>query len=108
MKPLEKTLKSANLNKGDKEEALNGVLARYRATSHPATGVAPGNIMFRSGCRKGFPRRALSESKITEAIKQDGKQRKHREQTVNKSTHRRRTNYKVGGQVYARYMTEKN
>ena len=87
MKPLGKTMKSANINKGDKEEALNGLLAQYRATSHPATGVAPGNIMFRSGYRKDFPRRALSESEITEAIKQDEKQRKHREQTVNRSTH---------------------
>ena len=45
-----------------------------------------------SGYRKDFPRRALSESEITETIKQDEKQRKHREQTVNKSTRRRRTN----------------
>ena len=32
MKPLGKTMKSANLNKGDKEEALNGLLAQYRTT----------------------------------------------------------------------------
>ena len=95
MKTLRKTMKSANLSKGDKEEALNGLLAQYRAIPHPATGVAPGN-MFKSGYRRGFPRRALSQSEITEAIKQDEKQQKHREQSVNKSTHRRRTNYKVG------------
>ena len=58
MKPLGKTMKSANLSKGDKEEALNGLLAQYRATPHPATGVAPGNIMFRSGYKRDFPRRA--------------------------------------------------
>ena len=63
--------------------------------------------MFGSGYRRDFPRRALSESEIAKIIKQDEKQRKHREQTVNKSPHRRRTNYKVGDQVYARNMTKK-
>ena len=101
MKPQEKTMKSANLTKGNKEEALNGLLAQYRATPHPATGVAPGNIMIRNGYRRGFPCRAPSECEITEAIKQDERQRKHREQTVNNSTHRRRTNYNIGDQVYA-------
>ena len=38
--------------------------------------------MFRSGYRRDFPRRALSESEITEAIKQDEKQRKHHEHEV--------------------------
>ena len=87
MKLLGKTIKSANLNKDDKEEALNVLLAQYRATLHPAKGVTPGNIMFRSGYRRDFTHRALSESEITEAIKQDEKQRKHCGQTVNKSTH---------------------
>ena len=64
MKPLEKTMKSANLNKGDKEKALNGLLAQYRATPHPATGVAPGNIMFSSGYRRDFPCRALVKVKL--------------------------------------------
>ena len=63
--------------------------------------------MFRSGYRRDFPHRALSESEITEAIKQDEKQRKHREQTVNKSTHQRRSNCKVEDQVYAQNMTKK-
>ena len=108
MKPLGKTIKSANLNKGDQEEALNDLLAQYRAIPHPAIGVALGNIMFRSSYRRDFPRRSLSESEIAEAIKQDEKQRKHREQTVNKSTHQRRTNYKVGNQVNARNMTKKS
>ena len=104
MKPLEKTMKSANLNKGDKEEALNGLLAQYRATPHLATG----NIMFRSGYRRDFPHRATSESEITETIRHNEKQRKHCEQTVNKLTHRSRTNYKVGDQVYTRNMTKRN
>ena len=73
-------MKSANLNKGDKEEALNCLLAQYRATPHPARGVASGNIMFRSGYRRDFPCRALSESEITEAIKQDEKLRENSEQ----------------------------
>ena len=41
-------------------------------------------------------------------MKQDEKQRKHCEQTVNKSTHRRRSNCKVGDQVYAQNMTKTN
>ena len=46
MKPLGKTMKSAHYNNSDKEEALKELLSSYRATPHPATGEAPGAILF--------------------------------------------------------------
>ena len=59
-----------------------------------------GMFLFRSAYRRDFPHRVLSESEVTEAIKQDEKQRKQCEQTVDKSTHRGKSDYRMSGTEY--------
>ena len=54
MRPLGKCMKAAHRERRDKEEDLNQMLGSYRATPHPSTGIAPGNIIFRSGYQKDF------------------------------------------------------
>ena len=68
MKPLGKAMKAAHYGKGDKEKALRELLSSYRATPHPATGVAPGALLMRSGYKKDFPRKAISEKEALAAI----------------------------------------
>ena len=102
MKPLGKTMKSVHYNNSDKEEALKELLSSYRATPHPATGEAPGAILFRSGYRHDFPRKTLTEQEVNEASIRDENQRILREQVMNKSSHRTKSKYLVGDRVYKR------
>ena len=71
MRPLGKSMKAAHQQKSNKEEALNQMLSSYRATPHPSTGIAPGNIMFRAGYKKDFPRIHVDEETIKAAIGAD-------------------------------------
>ena len=104
MRPLGKALKAAHFNKKDKHTAIKEVLATYRATPHPATGVPPGDLLLRSGYRKDFPRRQLTEQQIREAQMQDRAQRMSREDQMNRSTHRKKSIYTPGDLVYIRNM----
>ena len=47
MRPLGKAMKAAHNEKSNKKKALNDMLSSYRATPHPSTGIAPGDMMFR-------------------------------------------------------------
>ncbi|XP_065060623.1 uncharacterized protein K02A2.6-like [Rhopilema esculentum] len=104
MRPLGKALKAAHFNKKDKHTAIKEVLATYRATPHPATGVPPGDLLLRSGYRKDFPRRQLTEQQIREAQMQDRAQYMSREDQMNRSTHRKKSIYTPGDLVYIRNM----
>ena len=104
MRPLGKALRAAHFNKKDKHTAIKEVLATYRATPHPATGVPPGDLLLRSGYRKDFPRRQLTEQQIREAQMQDRAQRMSREDQMNRSTHRKKSIYTPGDLVYIRNM----
>eukprot|EP00112_Aurelia_sp_Birch-Aquarium-sp1_P022924 Seg6633.1 transcript_id=Seg6633.1/GoldUCD/mRNA.D3Y31 product="putative protein K02A2.6" protein_id=Seg6633.1/GoldUCD/D3Y31 len=91
MRPLGKALKPAHFNKAEKHTAINEVLATYRSTPHPATGVPPGDILLRSGYRTDFPRQPLSNEQVHEAHKRDRTQYMSREDQMNWSTHRKKS-----------------
>ena len=57
MKPLGKCLKIAHRNRESKERAIRDLLMAYRTTPHPATGLSPGEMLFRHGYRGAFPTR---------------------------------------------------
>jgi hypothetical protein len=103
MRPLGKAMKIAHHNHANKDQALNQLLANYRATPHSATGVAPGDIMFRSGYKTGFPAtRPLTDKEVKEAREMDIQQRSERTDRLNNSTHRKEDDIQVGDRVYTR------
>ena len=97
MKPLGKAVKIANLNKMPVEQAVNDLLSAYRSTPHPATGEAPGEMMFRHGYKGDFPRREVSETEMEAARQHDQRQKEERQQKVNSSV-RHRESLLVPGQ----------
>ena len=91
MKPLGKAMKAAFYNNSDKDEALNEVLKSYRSTPHPATGEAPGTILFRSGYKSDFPRKEIDDAAVDPAFHQDHDKKLIRGRNVNASKHRLRS-----------------
>ena len=61
MKPLGKALKAAYYNRDSAQQAIDEMLKSYRSTPHPATGVAPGDILFRHGYQTDFPRKSYTD-----------------------------------------------
>lgn len=55
MKPLGKAVKIAIDSKQPVQEAVAGLLQQYRATPNAATGISPGNMMFRGGYNSNTP-----------------------------------------------------
>ena len=101
MKPLAKTMKIAHHNSRDKTQALNELLARYRATPHSSTGIAPGDILFRHGYNKDFPQtQEVGDQQIREAMETDQCTREARDNKLNQS--RTEECIKVGDMVLTR------
>lgn len=102
MKPLGKTMKAAFYDRKDPNESLQQFLSNYRATPHSVTNIAPGNILFRHGYKKDFPRQEVSEEKISQARDQDILKKADREEKMNKSSHRLPSHCSIGDTVYLR------
>ena len=103
MRPLGKGMKIAHHNKTDKEHALDQLLSSYRATPHPATGEAPGDIMLRGGYKANFPsKRALTDGDIDKAKDKDHELKRDRTEKINKSIHRKEEEFEIGTQVYTK------
>ena len=56
MKPLRKCLKIANRSKENNERTIKDLLIAYRTAPHPATGLSPGEMLFRHGFWGAFPK----------------------------------------------------
>lgn len=104
MRPLGKSMKAAHYNREGKEEALDQMLSNYRATPHPATGLPPGDIMFRSGYKKDFPREVPNQRDIEQALSKDQEKREKRSVVINNSNHRTQTKVSPGDHVIVRNM----
>ena len=102
MRPLGKAMKAAHNQKGDKKRALDDMLASYRATPHPSTGISPGNMMFRYGYKKDFPRTTTDDEAIKAAINADREAREVRGREINASNHRVPTKVRPKQLVYTR------
>ena len=107
MRPIGKCMKSAHYSRDDKTRALNEMLSSYRATPHPSTGLAPGNIMFRSGYKKDFPRTSAKDADIKVALNADRENRKVKGETINASNHRTQCNIVPNQLVFSRNMDRK-
>ena len=102
MRSVGKSMKVAHRNRSDKTEALNQMLSSYRATPHPSLGIAPGNMMFRSGYQKDFPRRRVNDDTITAALHADREDRERKAQETNMSNHRTQSEMYPNQLVYIR------
>ena len=97
MKPLGKAMKLAHHNKADKKQELNRFLKQYRATPHPSTGFAPGDIMFRAGFKTGQPKQS-PPADIIEKVRERDKASKEKNNYVNNRRFTKRRDY-VQGQL---------
>ena len=67
MKPLGKALKAAQFTHTNQQQALDQLLIGYCSTPHPATGVAPGDVLLRGGYKMDFPRHVLTDQQVQDA-----------------------------------------
>lgn len=98
MKPIGKCMKAAHYHRKDKAEALDEWLSAYRATPHSATGLAPGDILFRHGYGSTFPRaKPATDDEVRESLERDRQCREERDEELNLT--RRRDDFQVGDEV---------
>ena len=102
MKPLGKAVKITLDTNRPLRQAIDDLLSDYRSTPHPATGVAPGNMLFRGGYNLIFPPTpSTTEQVIEEAKKQDIKQKQATNERINKSQWLKYPNIIQGNEVLA-------
>ena len=103
MKPLGKCLKIANRNRKSKEEAIRNLLIAYRTTPHPATGLSPGEMLFRHGYRGAFPnRKSCSSAEFNKAVAKMKRDKSERCIKLNSSVKSKVHDFVVGDWVYVR------
>ena len=96
-------MKIANHNKKAKEKAIRDLLMAYHTTPHPATGLSPGEMLFRHGYRGAFPTRtSSSSSQFKQAVKKMKRDKHERCSDINKSIKRKPHEFVVGQWVYVR------
>ena len=106
MKPLGKAVKVALDTNKPVQEAVDDLLIDYRSTPHPATGLAPGDMLFRGGYHSRFPKRPpVTEQHIKEAKKRDKERKTEANAKQNASRWRQYPNIIQGNEVLAmRFM----
>ena len=109
MKPLKKAIQIALDNGRPVQEAIDELLCDYRSTPHPATGLAPGDMLLRGGYRSKFPRRPNpTEHQIQEAKNRDSKKKYTTDAKINSSRWRKYTNIIQGEKVLIKRQIGRN
>ena len=100
MNPLGKALKAAYYHRDSAQAAIDELLKAYRSTPHPATHMAPGDMMFRQGYLADFPKtQNLDETELTQAETLDKEQKNERKEKINASRRRVAMTVQVGDKV---------
>ena len=100
MKPLGKALKAAYHHRDSAQAAIDELLKAYRSTPHPATEMAPGDMMFRQGYQADFPKlRYAEENEVKAAEARDKEQKHERKEKTNASRRRVPMAVEVGDEV---------
>ena len=108
MKPLGKAVKVALDTNKPVQEAVDDLLIDYRSTPHPATGLAPGDMLFRGGYHSRFPKRPpVTEQHIKEAKKRDKERKTEANAKQNASRWRQYPSIIQGNEVLAMRFTGK-
>ena len=108
MKPLGKALKAAYFNRDSAQNAIDELLKAYRSTPHPATGVAPGEVLFRHGYTADFPKSTCTNETVEQAVGKDKNQKQKRTDMINSSKKRTASDYEVGEKVLLRKYPKGN
>ena len=75
----------------------------YRTTPHPATGLSPGEMLFRNGYRGAFPTRSVcTPSEFQKAVEKMKIDKNTRCADINQSPKRKAHEFTVGQWVYVR------
>ncbi|CAB4041352.1 Hypothetical predicted protein [Paramuricea clavata] len=80
-------------------KTLKRTMNNNQQIPHPATGIPPAAMLFRDGQRLEFPRRCATEEKARKAKETDRNRKVHRENDVNISKYRKKTDFNVGEKV---------
>ena len=105
MKPLGKALKAAYYNRDSAQQAIDELLKAYRSTPHPATGMPPGEMLFRHGYQTGFPRpEPRSDEELAQAVADDRLRKHNRSKATNMSKKRTPSILNVGDRVLLRTL----
>ena len=108
MKPLGKALKAAYYNRDSAQQALDDLLMAYRSTPHPATNMAPGEMLFRHGYHTDFPKTMSTDDQVEAARQQDRAQKHSRTEGANASSKRSPMQVKVGDKVLLKQYPKPN
>ena len=108
MKPLGKAMKIGMNNQASETDTLQSFLQSYRDTPHVATGIEPGNMIFREGYQANFPRKHVSLEEIAKARKLDKDNKNERKAEYNSSRHTKPANLQIGDQVLVRNFYKQN
>lgn len=107
MKPLGKAMKIAHAEGKDKTKALNNLITGFRCTPHVSTGQSPGDLMFRGGYRRDFPRKILTPEEIQKSGELDRNLKIARQTFVNSSCKRKTSDIQCGDHVLVRNYKRK-
>ena len=99
MKPLGKAVKAALYNRDCAQQAVDNLLKSYRSTPHPATGLPPGNVLFRYGYNTEFPTAPCSDEDVMAGVLKDEEQKRQRTEHTNASVKRRKSHLQPGDRV---------
>ena len=108
MRPLGKAVEVALDTNKPVQEAVDDLLIDYRSTPHPATGLTPGDMLFRGGYHSRFPKGPpITEQHIKEAKKRDKERKTEANAKQNASRWRKYPNIIQGNEVLAMRFTGK-
>ena len=106
MKPLGKAMKIGRNEQASETITLQSFLQTYRDTPHSATGIEPGNMIFREGYQSNFPRKSYSSKEISKANLRDSLKKEARKAEYNSSRHTRSAQFRIGDQVLVRNFSK--
>ena len=109
MKPLGKAMKASHFEGENPQVALDNFLSSYRATLHPATEIAPGDILLRYGYKSGFPAiQNKSDYQVEQGRTRDKQHKGLETKSTNESKKQKAMSIEIGDKVLIRDFVRKS
>ncbi|CAB4038802.1 Transposon Ty3-I Gag-Pol poly [Paramuricea clavata] len=109
MKPMEKAIRAAHIEKKNWRKELYHFLLNYRATPHTTTKFAPAELLFNREINTELPSKIINQNtKIDQQVRaNDEKGKRNMKRNADKSANAKEVDIKVGDTVLVR-QTKKN
>ncbi|CAB4028603.1 PREDICTED: uncharacterized protein K02A2.6-like, partial [Paramuricea clavata] len=109
MKPMEKAIRAAHIEKKNWRKELYHFLLNYRATPHTTTKFAPAELLFNREINTKLPSKIINQNtKIDQQVRaNDEKGKRNMKRNADKSANAKEVDIKVGDTVLVR-QTKKN